>query len=49
MIRKKLEKTHPKSSKKCTNVLKNIFPIFIEVSAKTLDVTKLHKRFKHIS
>jgi len=42
-------KTPQKSSKKCTNVLKTISPIFIEISAKTLDFTKLHKRFKHIS
>lgn len=42
-------KTSQKSSKKYTNVRKTISPIFIEISAKTLDFTKLHKRFKHIS
>lgn len=36
-------KTSPKSSKKYTNVRKNIFPIFIDKSAKTIDFTKLQK------
>ena len=30
-------------------ILKKYSPIFIEISAKTIDFTKLHKRFKHIS
>ena len=45
----KILKDSIKKFKKCTNVLKIISPIFIEISAKTLDFTKLHKRFKHIS
>ena len=32
-----------KSSKNYTNVLKSISPIFIDKSAKTLNITKLHK------
>ena len=42
-------KTSQKSSKKYTNVRKTNSPIFIEISAKTLDFTKLHKPFNYAS
>jgi len=49
ILGEKLGKTSQKSSKKYTNVRKTISPIFIEISAKTLDFAKLHKPFNYAS
>jgi len=46
---KRWGKNIQKSSKKYTNVRKIISPIFVEISAKTLDSTKLHKPFNYAS
>lgn len=49
IIWEKLGKNISKKFKKCTNILKNISQIFIEISAKTLDFTKSDKRFRYMS